>query len=87
MVTDLHARIDERRRTHKHEDALTAGFWVVEALNNEGAAAALRALCHADGLCRADADLAQLLAAKLGQPIRWRHMQLGGDTWREGRGE
>lgn len=67
------------------EDTLTAAFWVVEAMDSDQCAAILREALG-QPLCRDDADVVQLAAAKLGVTVGWKHFKLNEDLWGEGRG-
>lgn len=66
---------------------LEATFLVVDGMTNEVAAVVLDQLMAQRFLAIYDADLAQMLAQKLGRPVQWAHARLNGDgEWIEGRG-
>jgi hypothetical protein len=65
---------------------LEATFAVVEAMTTEKATATLAQLIQRRYLAIYDADLAQMLAQKLGVEVQWRHARFNGDGWNEGRG-
>lgn len=68
--------------------SLEAVFQVTEAMSEADATEALQRLLAQRYLACDDADLAQMLAAKLGVPVQWSHMPLvPGGEWVEGRGE
>jgi hypothetical protein len=65
---------------------LEATFAVVEAMTTEKATATLAQLIRCRFLSVYDADLAQMLAQKLGVEVRWSHARFNADGWNEGRG-
>lgn len=78
-----------RARVHKRgEDWLTATFHVVESLD-DAQARAIVAKLQGRCLVRTDADLLQLAAqrcAPKGLPaLVWRHVDVAGGEWGEGR--
>lgn len=67
---------------------LEATFAVVEAMSEAEAKTVLQQLMTQRFLAVYDADLAQMLAQRLGVPVQWSHAMLSGDgEWIEGRGE
>lgn len=65
---------------------LEAIFTVAEGMTEGFAAQVLEQLLAQRFLAVYDADLAQMLAQKLGRQVTFTHIALTGDTWREGRG-
>jgi hypothetical protein len=65
---------------------LEATFAVAESLTTEKATAVLGQLLQQRYLAVYDADLAQMLAQKLGVEVRWQHTCFNADGWNEGRG-
>lgn len=72
----------------KHKKSwLEATYFVSESLSEEDAKQVLIALIHRQFLSIGDADLAQMIAARLNVPLQWSHARLNGDgEWVEGRG-
>lgn len=67
---------------------LEACFEVTEAMDTETATEALQQLIARRYLDRESADIAQMLATRLGIPVQWSHMPLiPGAEWKEGRGQ
>lgn len=66
--------------------SLEATFATVELMSEADANAALDALIEQRWLDRDNADLAQLLAQKVGRAVGWRHLTLSNNEWHEGRG-
>jgi hypothetical protein len=67
--------------------SLEATFTVSESLSEQDAKAALQRLIEQRYLCQMDADLAQLLAQRLGVEVQWSHAKFSGNgEWVEGRG-
>lgn len=68
--------------------ALAAIFEVTEAMDTGTATTVFTQLVARRYLDRELADLAQMLATKLGVEVQWSHMQLTpGAEWQEGRGQ
>lgn len=65
---------------------LEATFAVVDAMTTETATATLAQLIQQRYLALYDADMAQMLAQKLGVEVQWSHARFDGDGWNEGRG-
>lgn len=67
---------------------LEAAFLVSEGMPDDDAKEAFKQLLQQRFLVRPDADLAQMLAARLGVEVQWSHMPLvPGAEWQEGRGQ
>jgi len=88
-VTEPLTLIRERiaaRVAKRHEDPLVAAAHVVEALTDRQA----RIVCErllGRPLVGDDADLLQLCAQRIGEPVRWMHVSLtAGAQWQPGRG-
>lgn len=79
------AAIEQRKRTHQHEDAMLSAYYVVESLSSDQCAAILREALDRP-LCRDDADVVQMAAAKTGATVGWKHVNLNTGEWKEGRG-
>lgn len=92
MTTDpLSVATDKISNTSRRQNPLVATFLVVEAMDEATAKEVFTQLMHRQFLDCASADLAQMLAAKLGVAVQWTHKPLGdfvsGDgEWAEGRG-
>lgn len=68
--------------------ALEAAFRVTEAMSEADARAVLYRLIAQRYLFQTDADVAQLLARRLGVEVQWSHMPLVPSAeWQEGRGQ
>jgi hypothetical protein len=65
---------------------LEATFVVTESMTPEAATQALKQLLGQHYLALPDADLAQMLAHKLGVEVQWSHTRFNGDGWHEARG-
>lgn len=66
---------------------LQATFMVVEVMSTEDAKQVLAQLLRQRYLAQTDADMAQMLAARLGVGVQWSHATFKGDgEWVEGRG-
>lgn len=67
--------------------SLAATFQVTEAMSSEDATQVLDRLIAQRFLSVWDADMAQMLAQRLGVEVRWSHARFNGDgEWVEGRG-
>lgn len=80
----LYTAVRERHETRR-EDWLTAAFHTAETLSVTQCRMLLREV-YGKPLVRTDSDIAQVLAARAGEPVAWRHVVLAGDGWQEGRG-
>ncbi|MCC6457841.1 MAG: hypothetical protein IT328_22990 [Caldilineaceae bacterium] len=90
MHTDPLATATERIRdlTRKGRSPLEATFTVSELMSDSDAAMVLDRLIAQRFLARPDADLAQMLATRLGREVRWQHAHFNdSDGWHEGRGQ
>lgn len=68
--------------------SLAAIFQVTEAMSTEDAKAVLTQLIRQRFLSLWDADMAQMLAQRLGVEVKWSHATFKGDgEWIEGRGQ
>lgn len=83
-TTAIRALVDRKTRPLSW---LEATFQVSEGMSEDEAKEALIQLLHQRFLDRPSADLAQMLAARLGAEVQWSHIKLNGDEWKEGRGE
>lgn len=89
MHPDALATATERIRDHirKGRSPLEATFTVSEQMTDSDAAAVLDRLMAQQFLACPDADLAQMLATRLGRGVRWQHAHFNdSDGWHEGRG-
>lgn len=73
-------------RKHNPLSWLEATFTVAEGLSDEVAGEVLQQLLRQRFLAVYDADMAQMLATRLGTEVKWSHAELNGDgIWKEGR--
>jgi len=88
MSTEPLALVRERitaRVAKRREDPLVATAHVVEALTDRQARIVYEQLVNRP-LLADDADLLQLCAQRIGEPVRWMHVELRPDaTWQPGR--
>lgn len=83
VTNKIRERVEDKKCP---EDWLTATFRVVEIMSERQARLIYDALAG-KLLTVHDADLAQLIAQRLGIAITWRHIDLApGSQWQEGRG-
>lgn len=66
--------------------SLEATFFVTESMSDQDAQTILQRLLAQRFLCQLDADIAQLLAQRLGVEVKWSHTRFDGE-WKEGRGQ
>ena len=89
MSTEALALVRERitaRVARRREDPLVATAHVVEALTDRQARIVYEQLVNRP-LLADDADLLQLCAQRIGEPVRWMHVSLTlGAEWQPGRG-
>jgi len=86
MSTDALALIRDRI-AKRREDPLVATAHVVEALTDRQARIVVERLLGRP-LLADDADLLQLCAQRIGEPVRWMHVELKpGAEWQPGRKE
>jgi hypothetical protein len=86
-LTTATAKINELvTRRNRPLSVLEATFTVAELMTEADAHDALDRLIAKRFLARDDADLAQMLAQKLGRPVQWSHTRFGVGEWVGGRG-